>query len=42
MTKGPKAYKLEDPLKKAVMMAVDMQWSKRRDLIASKRELSSC
>ena len=34
MTKGSKAYKLEDPLKKAEMMAVDMRRSRRRDLIA--------
>ena len=42
MTKGFKAYKLEDPLKKAEMMAVNMRRSRRRDLIASKRELRSC
>ena len=42
ITKGPKAHKLEDPLKKAEMMAVDMRRSRRRDLIASKRELRSC
>ena len=39
MTKGLMAYKPEDPLKKAELMAVGMRMSRKRDLIASKGEL---
>ena len=41
MTKGLMTYKPEDPLKKAELMAVGMRMSRKRDLIASKRELRS-
>ena len=42
MTKGLMTYKPEDPLKKAELMAVGMRMSRKRDLIASKRELVNC
>jgi len=42
MTKGLMTYKPEDPLKKAELMAVGMRMSRKRDLMASKRELFSC
>jgi hypothetical protein len=42
MTKGLMTFKPEDPLKKAELMAVGMRMSRKRDLIASKRELFSC
>jgi len=42
MTKGLMTYKPEDPLKKAELMIVGMWMSRKRDLIASKRELISC
>ena len=41
MTKGLMAYKPEEPLKKAELMAEGMRMSRKRDLIASKRELRS-
>ena len=39
MAKRHMAFKSEDPLIKAESMAVDMRRSRKRDLIASKREL---
>jgi hypothetical protein len=39
MAKRHMACKSEDPLIKAESMAVDMRRSRKRDLIASKREL---
>jgi len=39
MTKRHMAFKYEDPLIKAESMTVDMRRSRKRDLIASKREL---
>ena len=41
MSKRHMAYKSEDPLKKAESMAVDIRRSRKRDLIAFKRELRS-
>ena len=39
MAKRHMAFKSEDPMIKAESMAVDMRRSRKRDLIASKREL---
>ena len=39
MAKRHMVFKSEDPLIKAESMAVDMRRSRKRDLIASKREL---
>ena len=40
--KGLMTYKTEDPLKKAELMAVGMRMSRKKEIIASKRELFSC
>ena len=42
MTKGLMTYKPEDPLKKTELMAVGMRMSRKKELIASKREVFSC
>ena len=39
--KGLMTYKTEDPLKKAELMALGMRMSRKKELIASKRELFS-